>query len=178
MALRLTKNPADAEDLVQDATLLAFRGFDTFQQGTNFGAWFLRVLTNAFLSGRRKARPLDEAVSLDQLPNAYMQRQARRLVPDGSAQPWLAAGDIMRSVLGRLEVEAVASAIDSLPDEFRAAAALYFLDDLSYQEIAGVLEVPVGTVRSRLHRGRALLQMRLWEIALDHGLARSRGEDA
>jgi RNA polymerase sigma-70 factor (ECF subfamily) len=77
---------------------------------------------------------------------------------------------VVRQVLARLEGEQVAAAIDALPDEFRVTAALYFLQDLSYQEIADVLEIPVGTVRSRLHRGRALLQRTLWELAVDHGL--------
>src|SRR6267378_145475 len=74
-ALRLTRNPADAEDLVQDAALLAFRGFRTFERGTNFGAWFLRVLMNAFLSGKRKHRPEDTAVPLDKVPGAFMRKR-------------------------------------------------------------------------------------------------------
>src|SRR5580765_139753 len=79
-ALRLTRADADAQDLVQDAALLAYRGFATFERGTNFGAWFLRILMNAFLSARRKHRAEDTAVSLDDLPNAIIQRQSHEMV--------------------------------------------------------------------------------------------------
>jgi len=169
-ALRLTRNAADAEDLVQEAALLAYRGFATFERGTNFRAWFLRILMNAFLSSKRKHRLEDDAVSLDDVPNAYIQRQAHELVKADAGPPGMAAADVARGVIGALESEQVAAAIDALPEEFRTVATLYFLQDLPYQEIASLLAIPVGTVRSRLHRGRALLQKRLWETARDHGL--------
>jgi RNA polymerase sigma-70 factor (ECF subfamily) len=168
-ARRLARNAADAEDLVQDAALLAFRGFRTFERGTNFRAWFLRVLMNAFLSSRRKQRPEDLAVPLDDLPNAFVQRQAHEVV---SAAPEAggSGSDVARSVIAKLEAEQVEAAIDALPAEFREVSALYFLNDLPYQEIAAMLHIPIGTVRSRLHRGRALLQRRLWQLAEDQGL--------
>lgn len=179
VAMRLTRNSADAEDLVQEAALHAYRGFDTFERGSNFRAWFLRILVNTFLSSRRRRRPEDQAVELDAPPSAFMQRQAHELAaalhPDAQG---LAGGDLVREVLGRIEAEHVEQAIGELPDEFRAAATLYFLQDLSYQEIADMLEVPVGTVRSRLHRGRALLQRRLWRLAQDHGLVPAAGGGA
>jgi len=174
-ALRLTRNAADAEDLVQDAALLAFRGFGTFERGTNFGAWFLRVLMNAFLSGKRKHRPEDTAVPLDEVPGAFMRKRADELVRAAGGSE-LAGSDVVRSVIGRLETEQVEAAIDALPNEFRDVAALYFLNDLPYREIAEMLKIPVGTVRSRLHRGRALLQKRLWEIAVDEGLVQAGQE--
>ncbi|MBI4542526.1 MAG: sigma-70 family RNA polymerase sigma factor [Gemmatimonadetes bacterium] len=164
LALQLTRNRADAEDLVQEAALLAFRGFEGFERGTNFRAWFFRILTNTFLSGRRKRRPEAEAVPFEDVPVAYMQRQAREIA---SAEQ---AGDLVRAVLGKLETEEVTAAIEALPEEFRLVAALYFVRDSSYQEISEILGIPVGTVRSRLHRGRRLLQKRLWQIAQDHGL--------
>lgn len=173
-ALRLTRNAADAEDLVQEAALLAYRGFDSFETGTNFRAWFLRILMNAFLSSRRKHRAEDTAVSLDDAPNAFIQRQAHEVVKGDTAPAGLAAGDVAREVIGRLESEHVEAAIDALPEEFRVVAALYFLQDLPYQQIADLLGIPVGTVRSRLHRGRALLQKQLWSIAMDHGLVPAR----
>jgi len=176
VALRLTREPADAEDLVQEAALLAVRGFHTFRRGSNFRAWFLRILTNAFISGRRRHRPEDTAVSFDEPPNAYLQRQARQVLPAGTPAPWEAGGDVVRTVLGRLAEDEVAAAIDALPEEFRAVSALYFLEDLSYQEIADMVGVPVGTVRSRLHRGRALLQQRLWRLAEDHGVVPRQGD--
>jgi RNA polymerase sigma-70 factor (ECF subfamily) len=173
VALHLTRNPADAEDLVQEAALLAWRGFGTFERGTNFRAWFVRIVTNTFLSNQRKKRPESTAVSLDDAPNAFVQRRAHEQV---SAEPpsvaGLVGGDLARSVIGKLATEEVSQAIAELPEEFRTAAALYFLDDLSYQQIAETLDVPVGTVRSRLHRGRALLQQKLWRLAEDHGVVR------
>ena len=177
-ARRLARNDADAQDLVQDAALLAYRGFDSFERGTNFRAWFLRILMNAFLSGKRKHRVEDTAVALDELPNAYIQRQAHEIVPAAEAGDGSGPGDLARSVMDRLEGEQVQAAIDSLPDEFRVVATLYFLQDLPYQEIADLLHIPVGTVRSRLHRGRALLQRRLWDVARDHGLVAARGAGA
>src|SRR5438105_4797734 len=118
-ARRLTRNDADAEDLVQDAALLAFRGFDSFERGTNFRAWFLRILMNAFLSSKRRHRVEDTAVSLDEVPNAFVQRQAHDLkrqdvLPDG-----MSASDLSRSVIDQLEREQVEAAIDALPEEFR-----------------------------------------------------------
>lgn len=157
MALRLARNAADAEDLVQDAALQAFRGFRTFQRGSNFRAWFLRILMNTFLSARRKRRPEDHAAELtEDLPNAYLQRHTP-------------SGDVALRVIGDLEAAEVQRAVDELPEEFRTAAAMYFIQDLSYQEIADMLRIPIGTVRSRLHRGRALLQKQLLVLAQDHG---------
>ena len=138
-ALRLTRNPSDAEDLVQDAALLAFRGFKTFEHGTNFRAWFLRVLMNAFLSAKRKHRPEDQAVSLDDLPSAYIQRQAHEVVT-AAPEAQQSGSDVVRSVIGKLETEQVDAAIDALPEEFRDVATLYFIQDLPYQEIADLLK--------------------------------------
>ena len=176
VALRLTRDPTDAEDLVQDAALLAFRGFRTFARGTNFKAWFLRILTNAFISAHRKKRPEDEAVSLDAPPNAYMQREAQRLAGESSRPKYQAGGDVVREVLAKLDTEQVVAAIDALPEEFRVVSVLYFLEDQPYQEIAATLDIPVGTVRSRLHRGRALLQQRLWRAAVDAGIVPDPGK--
>lgn len=174
-ARRLTRNDADAQDLVQDAALLAYRGFAGFERGTNFRAWFLRILMNAFLSARRKHRVEDTAVALDELPNAYIQRKAHELIPAAGAAEGRGPADLARAVMDHIEAEQVEAAIDALPDEFRAVAALYFLQDLPYQDIATMLGIPVGTVRSRLHRGRALLQRALWQVAQDHGITSKAG---
>ena len=175
VALHLTRNAADAEDLVQEAALLAWRGIGTFQADTNFRAWFIRIVTNTFLSGRRKRRPEQDAVSLDDdPPNAYLQRRAHGPgAAGGGPVAGLAGADLVRAVVGKLEIAQVSAAIAELPEEFRTAASLYFLDDFSYQQIADTLGIPVGTVRSRLHRGRALLQRKLWRIAEDHGLVKA-----
>jgi RNA polymerase sigma-70 factor (ECF subfamily) len=165
MALRLTGDRDDAQDLVQEAALQAFRGFHTFRQGTNFRAWFFRVLVNCFYASRRRRRPevsMDEVDQAAPLLHLYIQTRAAGMHGAGR--------DPAREVMDRIAGEDVARAVDSLPGEFRVACTLYFMDDLSYQEIADVVGVPVGTVRSRLHRGRKLLQKRLWTAALDAGL--------
>jgi RNA polymerase sigma-70 factor (ECF subfamily) len=165
-ALRLAGNRDDAQDLVQEAALLAFRGFHTFTPGTNFRAWFLRILVNCFYASRRRRRP---EVSMDgmeeEAPLIHLYVQTYHAGMHGAGR------DPAREVLDRIEGQDVARAVDSLPEEFRVACTLYFIEDLSYQEIAEVSGVPVGTVRSRLHRGRKLLQKRLWQAALDAGLA-------
>jgi RNA polymerase sigma-70 factor (ECF subfamily) len=166
MALRLTGNRDDAQDLVQESALLAFRGFHTFKPGTHFRAWFFRILVNCFYASRRRRRP---EVSMDgadeDAPDLHLYVQTYHNGMHGAGR------DPAREVMDRIEGEDVARAVDSLPEEFRVACTLYFMDDLSYQEIADVVGVPVGTVRSRLHRGRKLLQKRLWNAALDAGLA-------
>ena len=177
-ARRLTRNDADAEDLVQDAALLAYRGFGTFERGSNFRAWFLRILMNAFLSSKRKHRAEDSAVSLDEVPNAFVQRKAHELVRGAATPEGLTAADVALGAMDKLEHEQVEAAIDALPEDFRVVATLYFLQDQSYQEIADLLHIPIGTVRSRLHRGRALLQRTLWTVALDHGLVPLKGGTA
>lgn len=165
MALRLTGNRDDAQDLVQEAALQAFRGFRTFRPGTNFRAWFFRILVNCFYASRRRRRPEVGAESLEEeAPMLHLYVQTYHNGMHGAGR------DPAREVLDRIAGEDVARAVDSLPDEFRVACTLYFMDDLSYQEIADVVGVPVGTVRSRLHRGRKLLQKRLWMAALDAGL--------
>lgn len=171
VALHLTRDRADAQDLVQEAALLAFRGFAGFRPGTNFRAWFFKILTNAFYTSHRKRRQEPDTVPLDDVPSAYVQQRAHEVVSDeGRAGAGLQGGNVARAVLGKLEIEQMEEAIGSLPEEFRVACSLYFLQDFTYQEIADILGVPIGTVRSRLHRGRALLQKRLWQLAEDHGL--------
>jgi RNA polymerase sigma-70 factor (ECF subfamily) len=163
LAMHLTDKAADAEDLLQDAVLRALRGFDTFEPGTNFRAWFFRILMNRFYSDYRKERRHQEDVELEDVPSVYLFRQSAALGLDR-------AGDPLATTLGRLETEQVREALDALPEEFRVVATLYFFDELRYEEIAQAVDVPIGTVRSRLHRARRLLQKRLWQVALDHGL--------
>ncbi len=164
MALRLSSNRADAEDVVQEAALLAFRGFHTFEQGTNFKAWFFRILTNAYFGKRRKDKRRPSTVDLDEVPDLYMYKQ--------SADTGLLtkSEDPGSLVVSAMDVEQVTQAIDALPEEYRIVSVLYFLEDMSYQAIADIVEIPVGTVRSRLHRGRKMLQKALWEIAEEAGI--------
>ncbi len=157
VAHRLTRDAADAEDLVQEAALLACRGFDSFEPGTNFKAWFLRILTNAFLSrcrrdGRAQFLPLDETAPGEE------EGPLLRQYPD-------AAPDPLHAAMSSIETRQILDAMDRLPAEYRAVATLYFVDDLSYEEIAKTLDCPIGTVRSRLHRGRRVLMQELGRLA-------------
>jgi RNA polymerase sigma-70 factor, ECF subfamily len=162
-ALRLARNREDAEDLVQEAALRAFRSYATFQQGSNFNAWFFKILMNCFYARHRKQRPESSLDGLEDSHELYLYEHA------------LAAGahrrDADPSMLAveAIGVEHVAAALDQLPEEYRVVCTLYFMQDFAYQEIADLLGVPLGTVRSRLHRGRRMLQKSLWRLADDRG---------
>ena len=169
VALRLTGNPADAEDLVQEAAFLAAKGFKTFRAGTNFKAWFFRVMTNAFYSKYRRKRREGIHVDLDDTPEVYLfqRTQEAGLYTEGS--------DPARSLITSLTTERITAALEELPEEYRVVASMYFEEDMAYQDIARVLDIPVGTVRSRLHRGRKLLQRRLWDVAVEEGIVSDQG---
>lgn len=154
VALNMSGNRDDASDVVQESALRAFRSFHTFQEGTNFRAWFLRIVTNYFLEWRRK-RVREPLLDDDQdfVINSIPQKESTGT-----------------DAMGQMEVEQVQDAIQRLPDEYRMAASLYFMEDLSYQQISQMLSCPVGTVRSRLHRGRRLLKRSLRSLALNQGI--------
>jgi RNA polymerase sigma-70 factor, ECF subfamily len=160
-ALHLTRNKDDAEDLVQEAVVRAFRSFHTFEEGTNFKAWFFRILTNLYLNKYRQQQRQPEIVDLEDAPDLYLYSQTRREGWNPQAED--PAGLVMR----KLDTEQVAAAIDSLPEEYRTVCALYFMEEFAYQEIAEMLDCPIGTVRSRLHRGRKMLQKTLWHLVED-----------
>lgn len=164
VAARLTRDRTEAEDIVQEAALQAFRGFHTFQAGTNFKAWFLRVLKNCFLMRYRKRKREGERMDLEDAPEIYLLRQS------AGAGLNLAPENPEDSVVGRMSVAQIEQAILELPAEFRLVTSLYFLSEMSYEEIAEIVERPLGTVRSRLHRGRRMLQKALWQIAADAGI--------
>lgn len=170
-ALHLTRSQDDAEDLVQDAAVQAFRALDTFQPGTHFKAWFFRIMTNLFFHRYRKKRREPEIAELEEAPDLYLYTQAR-----GAGQMGDAA-DPAALVMGKLDTEHVVAAIARLPEEYRLVAALYLLHEFSYQEIGEIVDCPVGTVRSRLHRGRKILQKALWQVAAAQGLAAGGAEN-
>jgi RNA polymerase sigma-70 factor (ECF subfamily) len=163
-AVRLTRDRTEAEDLVQDAALLAYRAFGTFQPGTNFKAWFFRILTNAFYSRHRKEKHEKANLSTEDVPALYLYSKTAEAGLQGPES------DPASAIMDRLDTERVNEALDTLPEDYRAVATLYFIEDFSYQQIAQVLECPVGTVRSRLHRGRRMLQKALWDIAVERGI--------
>jgi RNA polymerase sigma-70 factor, ECF subfamily len=161
-ALRLSRNPQDAEDLVQEAYLNAFRALDRFEEGTNLRAWLFRILNNAFISQyrRRKRRP---SSSLDEVSDFYLYDH---LVAGNTAPP---QENPEREVLSRIGDEAVLQALEELPVEFRQVELLADVEGFSYREIADILGIPIGTVMSRLYRGRRRLQQRLWREAQQAG---------
>lgn len=166
LAYSLTHNRADAEDLVSDAALLALKAFAQFKPGTNFKAWFYKILVNAFYGQLRKQRRQGETVDLENLPSLYLYGKTTELgLQDQTDDPAAA-------LLSRLDAESIVMALEALPEEYRVACALYFVQDFSYEEIAQTLDVPLGTVRSRIHRGRKLLQQRLWAIAEERGIVK------
>jgi RNA polymerase sigma-70 factor (ECF subfamily) len=164
VALRLTHNQADAEDLVQETALLAYRAFDSFEVGTNFRAWFLKILTNCYFSKRRREKSRPVTSDLDDTPDLYLYARS------GQAGFPTQGPDPAAQLLDKLGTERIVAAISRLPEEYRVVSTLYFMDDLSYEEIANILECPVGTVRSRLHRGRKMLQKALWLVAEEDGI--------
>ncbi|MCI0433716.1 MAG: sigma-70 family RNA polymerase sigma factor [Gemmatimonadetes bacterium] len=171
LAITMTRNRADAEDAVQEASLRAFRAFDTFERGTNFKAWYYRILTNCVYARHRTAKRRPEAVELDDASELYLFRQTRAMgLHERSNDP-------ARILMGRIDGEMILDAIAAIPDEYRIVASLYFLEDYSYQEIADTVGCPVGTVRSRLHRGRRMLQRMLWAMARDAGILSSLEEE-
>ena len=164
VAFRLAGNRDDAQDLVQDASIQAFRAFDSFQPGTNFRAWFTRILVNRFLNVKRAQGRRPQTVSIDEAEDFFLFQQAqnRRLLAKGS--------DPAAALTAKIDRQLIADALLQLPPEFRAVATLYLVEGASYEEIAQALDVPIGTVRSRLHRGRKLLQKALWELARERNV--------
>jgi RNA polymerase sigma-70 factor (ECF subfamily) len=168
-ALRMTRNPADAEDLVQETYLRAFRAFDTFKEGTNLKAWLYRILTNTFINQYRAAKRRPEQVDLEDVEDLYLYRRL------GGLEAAMAGRGPEAEVIDRMPDAAVKEALESLPEQFRMAVLLADVEGFAYKEIADILDIPIGTVMSRLHRGRKLLQKRLWEFAVEHGLATGTG---
>jgi len=163
-ALRLTRNPSDAEDLVQETYLRAYRGFGGFTPGTNLKAWLYRILTNTFINAYRKRQREPVTVLEEEIPDWYLyDRLAQGSGDTSSAEA---------QVLEHMPDEDVQAALDSLPEGFRMAVYLADVEGFSYKEIAEILGIPIGTVMSRLHRGRKTLEKLLWEKARERGLVR------
>jgi RNA polymerase sigma-70 factor (ECF subfamily) len=164
VAVTMTRHRTDAEDLVQEAALRAYRAFDSFERGTNFKAWFYRILINCTYGRHRAMKRAPASVDLDDASELYLYRQTRAVgLHDRNNDP-------ASLVLERLSAEKITEAIGQLPEEYAVVASLYFLEDYAYQEIADAIGCPVGTVRSRLHRGRRMLQRLLWATAREEGI--------
>ncbi len=158
-ALRLTRNRDAADDLIQETFLKAWRAFATFQRGTNARAWLYRILMNTYIDSYRKAGREPDVVDADDLEDQYLYSRAH------DSEEMRRQGNPEEIVLERVMDADVETALADLPENFRAAVILADLEGFSYKETAQILGVPIGTVMSRLFRGRRLLQKALWEYA-------------
>lgn len=162
-AYRLTRNPRDAEDLVQDAMLRAYRFWDSFQKDSNCKAWLFRILSNTFINHYQKKKRtrevLDAAIAEQSVTDGVLvqERSASQRDPEGQLIDRMLSDDVMR-------------ALETLPKDFRMAVVLCDIEGFSYKEIAEIMECPVGTVMSRLHRGRRLLAQHLRDFAVEQGI--------
>ena len=164
-ALRMTRNAADAEDLVQETYLKAFRGFDRFEEGTNLRAWLYRILTNTFINMYRSKKRRPAETELDEGEDLYLYRRLGGLE---AARVSRSAEDELMDFFTDAEVK---DAIEALPEQYRIVVLLCDVEGFSYKEIAEWLDIPIGTVMSRLHRGRKALQKQLYEFAVERGLS-------
>ncbi len=163
-AMRMTRNPADAEDLVQETYLKAYRAYNTFEAGTNLKAWLYRILTNTYINKYRRDTRRPTETDLGEVEDLYLYRRL------GSEQSAEAARSVEDQVLDGLVESDIKRAVEALPENFRIPVLLADLEGFAYKEIAEILDIPIGTVMSRLHRGRKALQRALWEFARERGL--------
>ena len=163
-AMRMTRNPADAEDLVQETFLKAYRAYHTYTEGTNLKAWLYRILTNTYINRYRKLSRRPTEVDLGEVEDLYLYR---RVSTEGT---WEASRSAEEEVLSGFVDSDVKQAIEALPEHFRLPVLLADVEGFSYKEISDIMDVPIGTVMSRLHRGRKALQKALWEFASERGL--------
>jgi RNA polymerase sigma-70 factor (ECF subfamily) len=166
-ALRLGRSEGDAEDLVQETLLRAYRFFDTFEAGTNCKAWLFRILTNVFRNRYREREREQEILGEAESSEANL----GQFVAEGPR-------DSETALLGRMVSADVEQALTSIPAEFRLAVVLADLEDFSYKEIAEIMDCPAGTVMSRLYRGRKMLQKLLYSYALEQGIVKADGNSA
>ena len=164
-ALRMTRNPSDAEDLVQETYLKAYRGYGGFEEGTNLKAWLYRILTNTYINQYRAKQRRPSETELDEVEDLYLYR---RLGGIEAARASRSAEDELMDLFTEAEIK---QAVEDLPENFRLAVLLADVEGFSYKEIAEILDIPIGTVMSRLHRGRKGLEKRLYDYAASHQLA-------
>jgi RNA polymerase sigma-70 factor (ECF subfamily) len=166
-AMRMTRNKADAEDLVQETYLKGFRSFHTFDAGTNLRAWLFRILTNTFINKyRAKQRRFDES-DLGDIEDLYLYKRM------GTFEDASIGRSAEESLMTMLPDDEVKQALEELPEIFRLPVILADVEGFAYKEIAEILEIPIGTVMSRLHRGRKAMQKTLHDYAVERGLRRA-----
>lgn len=170
-ALRMTRSSSDAEDLVQETYLRAFRSLHQFTEGTNLRAWLFRIMTNTYINDYRKRQRRPTNTSLDDIEEFYLYDH---LVDAVAQQP---SDNPEDEVLERLTTADITDAIDELPEEFRQVVTLADVEGFSYREIADILQIPVGTVMSRLFRARRRLRKALYDVAIESGYIREVAPD-
>lgn len=158
-ALRLTTDPIDAEDLVQDTIVKAFRFFNSYEKGTNAKAWLYRILKNSYINNYRRKSKRPQEVDFDEVAPFYETIRAERTN----------SSDLEQKMFDELMDDDITTALNSLPEDFRTVVMLCDVDGFTYEEIANMLDVPIGTIRSRLHRGRNLLKAQLMDYARTRG---------
>jgi len=161
-ALRMTKNEGDSEDLVQETLLKAYRFFDRFERGSNIKAWLFKIMTNIFINNYRQKSRKPSGVSYEEIDDNFLYHQL-----EGSIGK---SADPEEILFSKLMDSDVRKAIDELPEDFRSVVVLAFLEGFSYEEIAEITDIQLGTVKSRLHRARKLLQRSLWDYAVQRGI--------
>jgi RNA polymerase sigma-70 factor (ECF subfamily) len=170
-ALRMTRNPSDAEDLIQETYLKAYRGFDGYQDGTNVRAWLYKILTNTYINSYRSAQRRPKTTGMDNIEDLYLFKKVKEgfIANNGRS----AEEEVLESFT---DVE-VKEAIESLPESFRIAVLLSDVEGFSYKEIAEITGVPTGTVMSRIYRGRKAIQKSLHDYAIARGLLDGHGPE-
>ena len=163
-ALRMTGDPDEADDLLQETYLKAYRFFDKFEKGTNCKAWLFRIMKNSFINIYRRTSKEPDKVDYNDVEEFYHSIRAE------SADP----NDLEEKIFSNILDDDVSGALEALPEEFRTVVILCDIEGFTYEEIAEFVDVPIGTVRSRLHRGRKMLRVRLLDYARERGF--SNGE--
>lgn len=173
LALRMTRNPGDAEDLVQETYLKAYRFFSHFTEGTNARAWIITILTNTFRTKYRKAQKEPDQVDFENVENFFLVNELKPWFQPANKSE-VRNSDTIKEVLKAYVSDDIINALDNIPEQFRMAVLLSDVEGFNYQEIADILDTSVGTVKSRIFRGRKLLQKQLYEFAKERGIIGDR----
>ncbi|MGJ4111524.1 sigma-70 family RNA polymerase sigma factor [Corynebacterium macclintockiae] len=162
VALRMTRNPADAQDLVQDAYMKAYQAFGSFKEGTNLKAWMYRILTNTYINSYRKAQRRPTESSAEDMTDWQLAETAKH------DSVGLESAEV--EALKNIPDKRIQDALMSLGEDYRMVVYYADVEGLAYKEIAEIMDTPIGTVMSRLHRGRKQLRSKLKDVAAEHGI--------